>query len=51
MPREIIIPKLMLNDQEIIKSSDTRGAIFIEDIPEIRNEDIRKKLQLYISKP
>jgi hypothetical protein len=51
MLREIIIPKLLLDDQEMKKWRDKRGAIFVNEIPQISDEGIREKLQSYIQKP
>jgi hypothetical protein len=51
MPREIIIPKLIFDGQEMNRWHDKRGAIFAEEIPGLQDNDLKKKLQFYISGP
>jgi hypothetical protein len=40
MPEEIIIPKLIFNEQELKMWGSGRGAIYVNEIPNITAEDL-----------
>jgi hypothetical protein len=48
LSKEIIIPKLVFNEQEIKRWRNKRGAIYADEVSVIADENLRDKLQNYL---
>jgi hypothetical protein len=49
--KEIIVPKLLFNDDEMKNWNCKKGAILTDEILEVKNTLLREKHQEYVSKP